>query len=122
MTQAHCEAWCAADDNCLALEMSGCHELQACRGSCYHYYTLDFDHAVSHNDPYYKEIGADKEVLKRFIKRESNVFVSMESHSNPLKSTTAARHSLRQTSSLSPPTSGTTTTFFADFFGFTPPP
>merc|ERR1711904_312788 len=90
MTQAHCEAWCAADDNCLALEMSGCVEHQACRGSCYHYYTLDFDHAVSHNDPYYKEIGADKEVLKRFIKQESSMFVSME-----------PQHSFRGTSSSS---------------------
>jgi hypothetical protein len=84
LTQAHCESWCAADDNCLALEMSGCHEGQACRGSCYHYYTLNLDQAVSHSDPYYAEIGADKERLKRFIKKGSGVFVpAASSGANP---------------------------------------
>merc|ERR1712216_715841 len=63
--------WCAADDNCLALEMSGCAESQACHGSCYHFYTLDFDQAISHPDSH----GFVTEGLQRFLKQGNQVFV-----------------------------------------------
>jgi hypothetical protein len=82
MSQKHCQAWCAADDNCLALEMSGC-QGGSCRGSCYHFYTLDFENAVSHNDPNYIALGDDKALFTRFIKNGDNVFVSAGSALTP---------------------------------------
>jgi len=77
MSQEHCQAWCAADDNCLALEMSGC-QGGSCRGSCYHFYTLDFEKAVSYNDPNYATLGDDTAAFTRFIKQGSSAFISSD--------------------------------------------
>merc|ERR1711988_1526820 len=77
MSQEHCQNWCAADDNCLALEMSGC-QGGSCRGTCYHFYTLDFEKAVSYNDPNYAVLGDDKASFTRFIKQGNNAFVSAD--------------------------------------------
>jgi hypothetical protein len=108
LSQAHCQAWCSADDNCLAFEMSGCNGAQACRGACYHFYTLDFEKAVSHNDDYYKQIGTDKEILKRFIKQDNGDFAPESSMATASQAPTQSSQPANQQSTNTSQTSSST--------------
>jgi len=87
LSQAHCEAWCAADDNCVALEMTGCNEHGACHGSCYHFYTLNFDQAVSDHQPEYEALRASEGQLKRFIKQGSGLFTPVSQGTTTMSKT-----------------------------------
>eukprot|EP00747_Dinoflagellata_sp_TGD_P088577 gnl/TRDRNA2_/TRDRNA2_164055_c0_seq1.p1 gnl/TRDRNA2_/TRDRNA2_164055_c0~~gnl/TRDRNA2_/TRDRNA2_164055_c0_seq1.p1 ORF type:complete len:489 (-),score=62.81 gnl/TRDRNA2_/TRDRNA2_164055_c0_seq1:49-1449(-) len=84
MSLHHCEAWCSADDNCLAFER------EIAKATCYHFYTLDFDNAVSHVDWYYEQLGdtppttGERDWTKwhRFLKKNEGGYTKFAEGSN----------------------------------------